>query len=265
MSTTHIRGGLLAVLSACSVQVVAAQERPFLFSVATTTDRGRPGLHVEFDIGAGERAFRSGTTNQPEQRIALQASWRRLTMIGRVGMVDAGSAYQSSQAGEVLVSLLNPANARKSIALGGGVLHEGGGTNVLQARLVGGQERERWRLLGNMLLQKPLSGERDAVDLITTLGWARKFARGWSLGVEAVGEDLEGFWDPLEAEGGARILVGPSLHFAPVGRKWRLTAAGGPSFHPSDTGRSSDALRDLPPTTRRVGYAVKAGLTYRFY
>jgi len=258
--------GVLAAAIWLCWAAAAAQDRPFLFSVTTATDQGRPGLHMEYDVGAGERAFQSGTTNQPEQRIALQASWRRLTMIGRVGMVDAGSAYQSSQSGEVLVSLLNPANARTSIAMGGGVLHEAGGTNVLQARLVGGQERDRWRLLGNLLLQKPLSGERDAVDLITTLGWARKFARGWSLGVEAVGEDLEGFWDPMEAEGGARILVGPSLHFAPSGRKWQLTAAGGPSFHPSsDTGLSSDALRDLPPTTRKVGYAVKAGLTYRFF
>ena len=208
MSKTRMHAALQILAWICGATVAVAQERPFLFSVATTTDHGRPGLHVEYDVGAGERAFQSGTTNQPEQRVALQASWRRLTMIGRVGMVDAGSAYQSSQAGEVLVSLLNPANARTSIAMGGGVLHEAGGTNVLQARLVGGQERDRWRLLGNLLLQKPLSGERDAVDLITTLGWARKFARGWSLGVEAVGEDLEGFWDPMEAEGGARILVG---------------------------------------------------------
>ena len=263
MSTTRTRTGLLLIAWACGAPIAAAQERPFLFSVATTTDRQQPGLHVEYDVGAGERAFQS-SANQPEQRIALQAAWRRLTMIGRVGMVHEGSAYQSSQSGELLMSLLGPA-VRTSLALGGGVLHEGGGTNVLQARLVGGQERERWRLLGNLLLQKPLSGERDAVDLITTIGWARKFASGLALGVEAVGEDLEGFWDPLEAEGGARILVGPSIHYSPAARKWRLTMAGGPSFHPSDTGRSSEALRELPPTTRKVGYAVKAGLTYRFF
>lgn len=141
-------------------------------------------------------------------------------------MAHAGSAYQSSQSGEVLVSLLGPA-VRTSLAVGGGVLHESGGANVLQARLVGGRERERWRLLGNVLLQKPLSGERDAVDLMTSLGWARKLTSGLALGIEAVGEDLEGFWDPLEAEGGARLLVGPSIHYTPAGRKWRLTAAGG--------------------------------------
>jgi hypothetical protein len=80
-----------------------------------------------------------------------------------------------------------------------------------------------------------------------------------------VAEDLEGFWDPEEAEGGARLLLGPSLHFAPKGRIWQLTAAGGPAFHPSDTGRSSAALRDLPPTEKRVGYAARVGLTLRLF
>lgn len=31
-------------------------------------------------------------------------------------------------------------------------------------------------------------------------------------GYEAVGEDLKGLWDEDEAEGGAKILVGPSLN-----------------------------------------------------
>lgn len=70
---------------------------------------------------------------------------------------------------------------------------------------------------------------------------------------------------PAEAEGGARLLVGPSLHVSPAGRKWQLTATGGPACHPSNTGRSSGALRDLPPSNCRVGYAVKAGLTYRLF
>jgi hypothetical protein len=184
-------------------------------------------------------------------------------MVGRVGMVSSGSAYQSTQSGEALVSLLDPSRAMLSI--GGGVLHEAGGTNVLLARLVGGKDGERWRMAGNLIFQKPLSGERDAVDLITTFGWSRRLTPAVSLGVETVAEDLEGFWDPFEAEGGARILVGPSLHVSPPGRKWQLTATGGPSVHPNHTGRSSGAVRDLPQTTGGVGYAVKAALAYRFY
>jgi hypothetical protein len=137
--------------------------------------------------------------------------------------------------------------------------------DVLLGRIVGGRESEAWRLHGNLLFQKPLASDRDAVDLITTVGWARKLTPAVALGVEGVGEDLEGFWDAEEAEGGARVLIGPSLHIAPVGRVWQVTATGGPAFHPSDTGRSSSALRDLPPTTKRTGYAARVGVTFRLF
>jgi hypothetical protein len=152
-----------------------------------------------------------------------------------------------------------------AIAAGGGIVHEVTGSNALLVRLVGGHEAELWRLHGNLLLQKPLDPARDAVDLITTLGWARRVTPALALGVEAVAEDLEGFWDPLEAEGGARILLGPSLHLAPAGRPWQIVATGGPTFHPSDTGRASGAIRDLPPARDRVGYAVKVALTCRVF
>jgi len=152
-----------------SATLVVAQDRPFLFTVTTmTADPSKPWVRVDYDVGAGERAFQSDT-------------------------------------------------------------------------------------------------DRDAVDLITTFGWARKLASGIALGVEGLAEDLEGFWDPNEAEGGARLLVGPSLHVAPAGRSWQFNATGGPAFHPSDTGRTSGALRDLPPTAKRTGYAARVGLTFRLF
>jgi hypothetical protein len=260
-----VKAYLTAALIVLCAGTAAAQDRPFLFSVTTTTtEPAKAAMRVEYDIGAGERAFQGDTGNQPEQRIGIQASRGRLTVIGRVGLVSAGSSYQSSQSGEMLVSLLPP-EAGVVFAGGGGVLHEAGGTNVLLARVVGGREAQTWRLHGNAVFQKPLASDRDAMDLITTFGWAWKLTRSVALGVEGIGEDLEGFWEPEEAEGGARLLVGPSLHVSPAGRKWQLTATGGPAFHPSNTGRSSGALRDLPPSDRRVGYAVKAGLTYRLF
>jgi hypothetical protein len=252
------------VLTFVAPAVARAQDRPFLFSITTATEAAMPALRLDYDVGAGERAFQSSTENQPEQRVAIQASRGRFTAIGRVGLVSAGSAYQSSQSGELLVSLVAPSPGF-ALAAGGGALHEAGGTDVLLARIVAGREAGTWRLHGNLLFQKPLAANRDAVDLITTVGWAWKITPAFALGIEGIGEDLEGFWDPLEAEGGARILVGPSFHLAPPGKKWQFTATGGPAFHPSDTGRSTDALRDLPATRQRVGYALKAGLTYRLF
>ena len=250
---------LLVALIVGTAMPVAAQERPFLFSV-TTGPQEKPAARFDYDVGVGEHAFQSDTANQPEQRLGVQASYGRLTFLGRLGVATAGSSYQSSQSGEVLYSLLRSASP-VSVATGGGVLHEPDGVNVLLARVVAGRNTDSWRLDGNMLFQKPLAEGRDAVDLITSVGWARKLPRGVSLGVEAIGEDLEGFWSADEAEGGARLLAGPSILVSPSGQRWQLMATGGPLFHPADTGRSSGAFRDLPPDTKRASYAFKASLS----
>ncbi|HZT75301.1 MAG TPA: hypothetical protein VFA27_01490 [Vicinamibacterales bacterium] len=259
---------LAAVLLLVSSAVPAlAQDRPFIFSITTPTDVTRNTFRLDYDAGVGERAFQSDTANQPEQRIGVQASIGRLTFVGQFGLstTNDGSAYQSSQQGEVFVSLLDPsAHSGVAFAAGGGVLHEADGVDVALSRIVAGREAESWRLHGNVLLEMPMHAPgRDAVDVITTVGWAAKLTSALALGVEGVGEDLEGFWDPTEAEGGARMLVGPAVHVAPRGARWQFNAVGGPAFHPDNTGRSSAALRDLPPATQRVGYAVKVGLTYR--
>ena len=244
----------------------AAQDRPFLFSVSTPTDSSASTFRLEYDVGAGEQMFQSSTASQPEQRVAAQASWRRLTVIGRFGVVAVSDApKRSTQSGELLVSLLDQQRFRISMAAGGGVQREADGVSVLLSRVAVAHDAPNWRLHGNVVFQKPLDPNRDSIDLAFTSGWCHTVASGVALGIEEVAEDLEGFWDPNEAEGGARILVGPSFHLAPHGHAWQFTATGGPSFHPTSSGRTSEAVRDLPPVSGRVGYAVRAGLTYRVF
>jgi hypothetical protein len=260
LEVTVLRFNLVIAVIVATVAPATAQERPFLLSVATAPQQNKPAARFDYDVGIGERAFQSDVANRPEQRVGLQASYGRLTLLARVGIAEVGSSYQSSQSGELLYSMLGPARP-VSLAAGGGVLHEPSGVNVLLARVAAGHNAASWRLHGNVLFQKPLSSERDAIDLITSVGWGRKLSHGVSLGVEALGEDLEGFWESEEAEGGARLLAGPSLHIAPPGRRWQLIATGGPLFHPNDTRRSSGAFRDLPPETKRASYAFKASLS----
>ncbi len=242
----------------------AAQDRPFVFSLTTTTEAPTPQVRVDYEVGVGEQTFHQQTTNGPEQRLGIQASVGRLTFVGHVGVAAATDTYQTSQQGEMLVSLFTPGASRTALAVGGGVLHEAGGANVLLARVVAGHEGTITRLHGNLLFQKPLTSARDNVDVITSVGWAARVTPAWALGVEAIGEDLEGFWNPQEAEGGSRILVGPSVHVAPPHKPWQLSVAGGPTFHPTISGRTSDALRDLPATTAPHDYAVRTIFAYRF-
>lgn len=257
-----MRTPLIAMLIAGTAAHAAAQERPFLFSIATATAQ-KPAVRFDYDVGVGERAFQSDVANQPEQRVGVQASYRRLTMLGRVGIAEVGSSYQSSQSGEVLYSLLGASNPT-SLAAGGGMLHEPDGVNVWLGRIVAGRNADTWLLHGNLLFQKPMAENRDTVDLITSVGWAHKLPHAMSLGVEAIGEDLEGFWDPEEAEGGARLLVGPSLRIAPANRSWQFSIAGGPVVHSTQSPRVSTAIRALPSSDGRNGYAVRTLLSYTF-
>ncbi len=260
-----MRSASTAILLLLFATGAVAQDRPFLLSVATTPAPEGAALRVDYDLGAGEQMFQSSESIQPEQRIGVHASQGRLTLLGRVGLVTEGSAYQSAQSGELLVSLTDPQRKGLALAAGGGVLHEAEGTMVLLVRTTVAHESATWRLHGNVVLQKPFDPERDAIDLMTSVGWAVRITPSFAIGLEGIAEDVEGFWEADEAEGGARVLAGPSIHIAPHGRRWQLNATGGPTLHPADTGRSSGAIRDLPPTTRRVGYAVKTGITVRVF
>jgi hypothetical protein len=109
--------------------------------------------------------------------------------------------------------------------------------------------------------ERPLEQGRDAVDLLTTLGWRHRFGPV-HLGVEAVGEDLEGFWEGEEAEGGAKLFVGPSIHLAPAGRAWSASLCGGPILYATRSGRSSPAVRPLEATAN--GFTMRFAVAYSF-
>ena len=133
--------------------------------------------------------------------------------------------------------------------------------NVMLARVVAGRNTKRVAAGRQCAVSKTdvVRARRARSHYECRMG--RKLPHGVSLGVEAVGEDLEGFWEAEEAEGGARLLAGPSLHISPASHRWQFTATGGPMFHPADTGRASGALRDLPPEISRTSYAFKAALS----
>lgn len=245
--------------------VATAQERPFAFSVAIATADKDTAVSVHYDAGFGERPFDVVAGERVDQRIGLHASFGNgFTLLGRVGVSTDGSTSHSSQQAELLYRLRGATEKSVALAAGMGTRHEFSGTNVLLGRVTIGRSLDAWHMDGNAIFEKPFSSGRDAVDVITSVGVSRQVSAVIRLGVEAVGEDLEGFWEAEEAEGGARILIGPSLHFAPRSRRWQLTVAGGPIVHATRSAQSSDANRALPATNGRNGYAIRTSLTYGF-
>ncbi len=240
------------------------QHRPFIFSVSTPpTEGGRATVHLESGFGA--RPFDVTESDRPEQRFGVQAALgHRLTFLGNIGVSSDDRDVRSTQQAELLYGVLQSSSSQASLAVGMGMRHESAGVNVLLGRVAAGRSFDAWRLDGNVLFEKPFAVGRDSVDLITSVGVARRILPALSAGIEAIGEDLEGFWETDEAEGGARLLVGPSIRIAPPRRRWQVAIAGGPIIHATRSSRTSDALRGLPATRADHDYALRASLSYGF-
>jgi hypothetical protein len=129
------------------------------------------------------------------------------------------------------------------LAGGGGVRQEWDGTQLLIGRVLAGSEVARGRLQGSLVIERTLSSprEHDAADLITTVGWSRRAGRRVSVGIEAIGQDLEGLWNPAEADGGAKLLLGPSFHAESSNGTWMASLTAGPVLHTLSSAWPSDA------------------------
>jgi hypothetical protein len=135
--------------------------------------------------------------------------------------------------------------AALSVAAGGGIRQEWDGTRVLMARALVGAPALGGTLQGSLLIERALAPgtvERDSADVITTVGWSRSLNRRLGIGVEGIGQDLEGFWNPAEADGGARLLLGPSLHVQSRGGDWTASATAGPVFHTASPAAASNGV-----------------------
>ena len=237
-----------------------------MFSI-TTSEAAANQAVVYLDSTFGERPFNVSTdAGRAQQLVGVQASLgSRWTILADAAFAPTDQVSGTTVHSELLVSILNGPQHGLSLALGGGVRHEWSGVDVLIGRVTAGKTWASSRLAGNVVFEHPMAAPgRDAVDLTTTAGWTARVTRAVSIGVEGIGEDLEGFWDPDEAEGGARLLVGPSLHVAGAKAKWQVTVTGGPLFHVDANPRSSDATRLLPPQQVQTGYAVRGSVAFAF-
>lgn len=105
----------------------------------------------------------------------------------------------------------------------------------------------KWKIGGNLLLEKEFEENRDAIDIITSVGIHYNFIGGFYGGIEAIGEDLEGFWDDEEAEGGAKLMVGPSLNLSPQKSRFSFSLSGGPVILATENEPSNpNPIRELP-------------------
>ena len=246
-----------AMLSAAS----HAQDRPFLYTMTFPDHRVQP-LVIHYDAAYGRETFEPFGADRVEQAIGLQTGVSEFVSLdAHMGLALDGRSSRTSQQAELFAHVLKADDHLIDLSAGAGVRHEYSGTNVLLARIVAGRRFSSWQIYGNLLLEKAMSRERDDIDLITTFGLSYHVSTAIRFGIEAVGQDLEGFWDENEAEGGATLFLGPAIGYMIPETPWSLTVGGGVIMHASKSIRTTDATRDLP-LGKQNGFVIRTMLSF---
>jgi hypothetical protein len=112
------------------------------------------------------------------------------------------------------------------VALATVLFREFEGSLGASARAVASYDIQRLRIAANLHLERVFASDRDAVDVLVMAGASYKMLKILRVGVEYVGQDLEGAFEDDEAEGGAHHYVGPNLALALLADQLQIVAAG---------------------------------------
>jgi hypothetical protein len=259
---------LAALQAAGRVRPACAQGRLFVYSLVPAWGGTRSRGLVYGDVAFARDAFAALGPEELEQRVGVDAAvGGRARLVAQLGWAATDATVRNRVSGqaELLVSLVQGSRSMFAVALGGARNYDGVG--VALGRVAAGLRWERTVLAGNLRLERPLtsgSATRDALDVISTLGVTRQLRSGLRVGLEAVGEDLEGFVEADEAEGGAKAMLGPTLRLGSPEARWGLAVAGGPVLRLTRStvpGGTSGAARDLMTNT---GYVLRTSITRRW-
>jgi hypothetical protein len=173
---------------------------------------------VQYEAGYGSRESRNFAQEGIEQGLRLRFQpWEFLGIEAFGGLVvDPARSGVDAYAGSVEI-IGRPLNQRKhyvNLDLGAGYIYDYRGDHIPRVRLALSRSFGKLDLSLAGLLEIPVGNAgRDEVDVMTSLAVSYGVLRWLRLGIELAGEDLEGFEEEEEAEGGAKILFGPTFAF----------------------------------------------------
>ncbi|HVW98610.1 MAG TPA: hypothetical protein VHA56_21765 [Mucilaginibacter sp.] len=242
----------------------ASQPQPFMFTINALNPAAR-GWSLNYSGGYGQHTVTPLGFDGVDQNLAVKGYLgAKFTLIASLGVgFGNNGTVNSIQQAEVLRDFIG-GNRPEGIRVGAslGFRREFNSDKVALSRITAAFENLAWKVGGNVRFEKAFDKERDNIDIISSVGVHHKIAGQLFGGVEAVGQDLEGFWEADEAEGGARLLVGPSLNFAPVASRFSFTLCGGPIIYAT---RSTGVLNQFPvrELPSNNGFTMKFNVGFR--
>lgn len=249
------------------VNTVGSVSQPFLFSVNTLTSAS-PNWSVNVSGNYAEHTTGPFGYDGMDQQVAVKGYLgNRFTIYSNadLGFARTGGTTSAQQA-EVIRDIIGGKSqygVRFGVGLGGN--RDFSGVGAVFSRVTASFDALSWRLGGNLRFEKAFSKGRDDIDLITSLGFQHRLSGPVFAGFEMVGEDLEGFWESDEAEGGAKLMIGPSINVAPSNSRFSFTICGGPVFYATHSSDLSSAIRDVGTVASQNGYSIKAMLAFNLH
>jgi hypothetical protein len=242
--------------------------QPFMFSVNTLTGTS-PYWAVNASSNYAQRTTGAFGYDGADQQLALKGYLgNRLTLYANA---DLGFAHNGSVASAQQVELIrdfiggrSSYGARFGIGLGGN--RDFSNVGAVFSRITAAYDAPKWRLGGNLRIEKAFASSRDGIDLVTSLGYQHRISGPVFAGFEMVGQDLEGFWETDEAEGGAKLLIGPSINIAPASSRFSISFSGGPVFYAThSTAIASGAIRDIGNSSMQNGYSIRVMVAFNLH
>ena len=217
LKTVAMTLGVLAL-----VPRVALAETPAAASAASVGDgspfvyqrsaEGRAGaVTAILETGYGTRETRNFAQDGVEQSLRL-----RYRPTERLSVEAFGGTLLEQEARsygvEANYRLLRATSIWPNVDAGLGFTHDYRGDDIPRVRVAAGREVGRlgWGVTGTF--EVPVGNpERDELDIMLATAATWSLSRELRIGVELAGEDLEGLVEDEEAEGGAKLLAGPTL------------------------------------------------------
>jgi hypothetical protein len=242
-----------------------AQPQPFLYTINGLNPAARH-WSLNYSGGYGQYTVTPLGFDGVDQDFAVKGYLgNRFTLLASMGVgFGTNGGTHTFQQAEVFKDFIGGKNAtgfRFGTSLG--IIREFSNDVVALSRFNMAYENPTWRFAANARVEKAFATDRDEFDLISSFGLQKRIYGQLFGGVEAVGQDLEGLWETDEAEGGAKILIGPSLNFVPVGSRLSFSLCAGPILYVTHSTiiPNDSAVRELPLSN---GFTVKFNVGFNF-
>ncbi|WP_343524009.1 hypothetical protein [Pedobacter sp.] len=242
--------------------------QPFLFTLNTLTAEN-PRWNIHYSGSYGERTTgQFGYYGLGQQFGVKGYLGSRLTLYATaaLGFANGGGVASAEQA-EVIRDLIGGKGIPGfRLGAGLGLSRDWSNTGSAISRITASFDRTNWRMAGNLRFEKAFSRTRDKLDFITSMGFQHRISNTLYLGFEALGQDLEGFWEKDEAEGGAKLLIGPSVNLEPNHSKLSFSISGGPVFYATRSQVTSPAaIREIGNLASGNGYTIRALVNFNLH